>query len=390
MPVPSTIAGPRARSRGRASAASLILLVVVVALATGLASTASAAPALPTCKVADTLTKQRSLSQWPRSVLDSGLRLGSGYAPTDLRSTTTAGLNGGERVRLLVIADLKAMATAARSAGARLAVASAFRSYTTQKATFASLGPRARLCLRAQGERQGGPQRASAGHDARLQELRRHGPVERDRLGDQQGRQVDGRERLEVRLHHELPEGQDLAHLLHVRALALPLRRAGRGRQGARQQAHAARVPVAPAGMARPDPDSDPDATHPTPTPTPPRPTAAKRPVERLAQQRRSAGPTRRGTRRGPWSSGSRGSARRTPAAAAASTSAWTWRGPYRMSSSMPIPVTPRPGRGQRREGGRRCRPDRRRCRGGPSRPARIRYVAGSNRSTSFSPWWSR
>src|SRR6478752_3551581 len=138
MPVPPTIAGPRARSRGRASAASLILLVAVVALATGLASTASAAPALPTCKVADTLTKQRSLSQWPRTVLDSSLRLGSGYAPTDLRWTTMAGLNGGERVRLLVIADLKAMATAARSAGARLAVASAFRSYTTQKATFLS------------------------------------------------------------------------------------------------------------------------------------------------------------------------------------------------------------------------------------------------------------
>ena len=138
MPFPSTIAGPRARSRGRASAASLILLVVAVALATGLATTASAAPALPACKVADTLTKQRSLSQWPRSVLDSSLRLGSGYAPTDLRWTTMAGLNGGERVRLLVIADLKAMATAARIAGARLAVVSAFRSYTTQKATFAS------------------------------------------------------------------------------------------------------------------------------------------------------------------------------------------------------------------------------------------------------------
>ena len=109
-----------------------------MALATGLASTASAAPALPTCKVADTLTKQRSLSQWPRTVLDSSLRLGSGYAPTDLRWTTMAGLNGGERVRLLVIADLKAMTTAARSAGARARGRLGVRSYTTQKATFLS------------------------------------------------------------------------------------------------------------------------------------------------------------------------------------------------------------------------------------------------------------
>jgi D-alanyl-D-alanine carboxypeptidase len=48
-----------------------------------------------------------------------------------------AGLNSGHRVRALVIADLKAMAKAARSAGARLAVQSAFRSYSTQRSTFA-------------------------------------------------------------------------------------------------------------------------------------------------------------------------------------------------------------------------------------------------------------
>ena len=71
-------------------------------------------------------------------MLDSRFRLGSGYVPTDLRSTATAGLNSGERIRLLVVADLKAMAIAARAAGARLAVVSAFRSYATQKATFAS------------------------------------------------------------------------------------------------------------------------------------------------------------------------------------------------------------------------------------------------------------
>ena len=104
-------------------------------LATG-AATVSAATPLPSCAVADTLTLHRTLADWPRSLLDSRYRLASTYAPTDLRSTADAGLNGGQSVRKLVIADLKAMASAARAAGARLAVQSAYRSYSTQKSTF--------------------------------------------------------------------------------------------------------------------------------------------------------------------------------------------------------------------------------------------------------------
>ena len=95
MPFPANIAGPRARSRGRASAASLILLVLAVAMATGLAATASAAPALPTCSVADVAHQAALASQWQRTVLDSRLPARIGYAPTDLRSTATAGLNSG-------------------------------------------------------------------------------------------------------------------------------------------------------------------------------------------------------------------------------------------------------------------------------------------------------
>jgi D-alanyl-D-alanine carboxypeptidase len=62
--------------------------------------------------------------------------LPSTYAPGDLRSTSYAGLNGGYSVRGHVIADLKALASGARAAGARLVVQSAYRSYSTQKATF--------------------------------------------------------------------------------------------------------------------------------------------------------------------------------------------------------------------------------------------------------------
>ncbi|MGZ9276896.1 MAG: M15 family metallopeptidase [Candidatus Limnocylindrales bacterium] len=115
----------------------LIALLLVASLFGGFAASASAATPLPACRVADTLTKHRWLGDWHRSLLDSTYRLSSAYIPTDLQSTSTAGLNGGYSVRRHVIADLKAMATAARAAGARLVVQSAYRSYTTQKSTFA-------------------------------------------------------------------------------------------------------------------------------------------------------------------------------------------------------------------------------------------------------------
>jgi zinc D-Ala-D-Ala carboxypeptidase len=124
----SAMAAPRFR---------LIAFVLSCALATGLLATVVTAASLPSCKIADVTTAQRSYSAWNRTVLDTRYRITKGYAPGDLRSTANAGLNGSLRVRSLVIADLRAMATAARRAGARLAVQSAYRSYSTQKSTFA-------------------------------------------------------------------------------------------------------------------------------------------------------------------------------------------------------------------------------------------------------------
>ncbi len=138
MPTPSMVSRARRPSPfSRASSVRLVVLLVVVALATGIAATVATAASLPSCRVADTLTQQRSYAAWNRTVLDTTYRLTSGYYPGDLRSTVNAGLNSGHRVRAFVIADLKAMARAARAAGARLAVQSAFRSYSTQKSTFA-------------------------------------------------------------------------------------------------------------------------------------------------------------------------------------------------------------------------------------------------------------
>ena len=90
-------------------------------------------------------------------------------------------------------------------------------------------------------------------------------------------------QRLEVRLRHVLPEGQDQRHLLRVRAVALPLRRSRRWRPSPRQRPDPARVPVAPAERAQATPTPAPTATPsvqpssepsappseaPTPTPT--------------------------------------------------------------------------------------------------------------------------
>ena len=121
----------------RRAAPPVALLLVAALLASG-AATASAGPyvAPPRCEVDDTLTKYRAIADWPRSLLDTEYRLSSSYAPGDLRSTADAGLNGGYKVRAHVIADLRSMAAAARSAGARLSVQSAYRSYATQQSTF--------------------------------------------------------------------------------------------------------------------------------------------------------------------------------------------------------------------------------------------------------------
>ncbi len=123
--------------RPRPRTSRLIVLLLSVAIATGLATTVVSAAALPACRVADVTTAHRSYTDWARTILDTTYRLTSAYGPSDLRSTADAGLNGGQRVRALVITDLRAMARAARAAGARLAVESSYRSYSTQASTFA-------------------------------------------------------------------------------------------------------------------------------------------------------------------------------------------------------------------------------------------------------------
>ncbi len=91
---------------------------------------------LPGCTYQDVLTPLRAYGDWHRTLLDTILMVPSSYAPGDLVDSSKAGLNAGHALRAHVAADLKAMADAARAAGRPLQITSAYRSYSTQKATF--------------------------------------------------------------------------------------------------------------------------------------------------------------------------------------------------------------------------------------------------------------
>ena len=269
----------------RASSVRLVVLLVVVALATGIAATVATASSLPSCRVADKLTQQRSYAAWNRTVLDTTYRLGSGYYPGDLRSTVNAGLNSGHRVRAFVIADLKAMARAARAAGARLAVQSAFRSYSTQKSTFAYWSRVSGYSAALRSSARAGHSEHQLGTTIDFRSYGGSAPWYYSRLGHDQGRSLAQEERLEIWLRDGISEGQDERHLLRLRAVALPLHGSIRSGEGAEQRADPAAIPLASADGAGPD-------THTRPRPRRRAPT--ERPAEQPAERRTERSPERR------------------------------------------------------------------------------------------------
>jgi D-alanyl-D-alanine carboxypeptidase len=94
---------------------------------------ATAAAPLPACTYQDIVTTRRSYTQYATTLLDTIYRLPRAYYPGDLAST---GLRGGGLVRRIALTDLRAMDRAARAAGARFAVSSAFRSFSRQAVMF--------------------------------------------------------------------------------------------------------------------------------------------------------------------------------------------------------------------------------------------------------------
>jgi D-alanyl-D-alanine carboxypeptidase len=98
----------------------------------------TAARALPACRYLDQLTRYRKVKEWRKTLVDTNLRVKRYYRPSDLVSVSRAGLRGGGSVRKVMLDDLTSLANAARRKGKPLAVRSAYRSYQTQVATFAS------------------------------------------------------------------------------------------------------------------------------------------------------------------------------------------------------------------------------------------------------------
>lgn len=103
---------------------------------TTLAARAEGAPPLPACAYRDIKTRFLSRKFWRKTLVDTRLRVGSKYQPTDLVSVSKADISGSGKVRRLMIDDLRAMARAARNAGKAIAVRSAYRSYSEQVSVF--------------------------------------------------------------------------------------------------------------------------------------------------------------------------------------------------------------------------------------------------------------
>jgi D-alanyl-D-alanine carboxypeptidase len=125
------------RSIRRRLLPALLAIVLVPVVAAGTPTPAAYAAGTPSCTYSDVTTKYRGYQDFYRTLVDTKWRVASNYAPHDLVSVSNAGLSGGGSVRRIVIRDLALMNRAARGVGARLAVESAYRSYSKQRTTFA-------------------------------------------------------------------------------------------------------------------------------------------------------------------------------------------------------------------------------------------------------------
>lgn len=91
---------------------------------------------LPACSYADTKTPLQAYAAGTATLVDTAYTLSKTYSPTDLVSSSTAGINGGFSLRKIVIPDMKAMAAAARSAGVKIGIDSGFRTWSGQASLF--------------------------------------------------------------------------------------------------------------------------------------------------------------------------------------------------------------------------------------------------------------
>ncbi|HWH36904.1 MAG TPA: M15 family metallopeptidase [Candidatus Limnocylindrales bacterium] len=114
---------------------SLVMALTVLVVAPVTASAASPGP-LPACRYADVTTPRRAYDDWDKTLVDTIYMVPRSYVPPGMVSVSQAKIGGSGRVRKLVIADLAAMAAAARKAGNPIAVQSAYRSYASQASIY--------------------------------------------------------------------------------------------------------------------------------------------------------------------------------------------------------------------------------------------------------------
>lgn len=122
---------------------ALQTLALAAVLGAGLMVVPAATPApvrglgpLPDCRLDDILTIPRGYDDWQYTLVDWILSVGPSYVPPDLVSLSRAGVTGGGLIRKVALADLKAMADAARAHGTPLGSVSSYRSYKQQVALF--------------------------------------------------------------------------------------------------------------------------------------------------------------------------------------------------------------------------------------------------------------
>lgn len=97
----------------------------------------AAASTPPACGYQDIPAENVGYDAWPYTLLDTLYKLPPDYAPTDLVSVLEAGFDRSDlELRAVVMDDLKALKTAADSAGMALELQSAYRSYSYQEQTF--------------------------------------------------------------------------------------------------------------------------------------------------------------------------------------------------------------------------------------------------------------
>jgi D-alanyl-D-alanine carboxypeptidase len=121
------------------SVLGLVLVLLVTVAPAAEANTGSPPPVRTSSGgiiVRDWLAEHRRYADWHLTLIDPLFMVTSWYAPSDLSWVGNSGIPGRGYVRRFVLADLRALDRAARAAGIRLRVVSAYRSYGTQKSTF--------------------------------------------------------------------------------------------------------------------------------------------------------------------------------------------------------------------------------------------------------------